>query len=57
MNECLGIKVKYQKDGSIRLSHLHLIKRIIETSPGMTSANPIEAPSIPKTDLTKDADG
>ena len=51
-----GIKIKHQKDGSMRLSKTCLIRRIIETIPGMTSTNSRETPSMPTVNLSKDAD-
>jgi len=55
--EYLGIQIKNNKDGSMRLSQPYLLKRIIETIPGMKDANPRDTPAMPSVMLAKDVNG
>ena len=57
VSECIGIKIKHKKDGSMILSQPCLIRKIIENIPGMMDYNPRETPSMPSVALAKDLSG
>ena len=57
VKEYLGIKINHHRDGSMQLSHPYLLKRIIDSMPGMEGANPREIPAMPSVTLTKDLQG
>ena len=57
VTEYLGIKINHHRDGSIQLSQPYLLKRIIDSIPGMEGANPREIPAMPSVALTKDRQG
>ena len=57
VTEYLGIKMNHHKDGSMQLSQPRLLKRIIDSIPGMEGVNPKEIPAMPSVALTKHHQG
>ena len=56
IEQCLGMQIDENNDGSITMHRPYLLKRIIEELPGLKDANPASMPSMSMVKLTKDAE-
>ena len=57
VDQYLGIQIKNNDDSSITISRPFLLRRIIETLPGLKDANPASIPGLSTVLLTKDTNG
>ena len=57
VTEYLGICINKREDGSFSMSQPHMLRRIIESIPGLDKENPRDTPAMPTVTLTKDVGG